>query len=134
MPKRASAQTFNVQGHHTADFTSLQDQHFVFPRATDLNLLVPNVTFLYSLAFESFQGILNCTEAIVRRCSSKIGVLKNFANATGKHLCWSLFLKTQVLSCEICEIFKNTFLTEQLRWLLLSVTLGINGCNSRRIV
>ena len=25
----------------------------------------------------------------------------------------------QVLSCEFCEIFKNTFFTEQLRWLLL---------------
>ena len=23
----------------------------------------------------------------------KIGVLKNFANFTGKHMCWSLFLK-----------------------------------------
>ena len=27
-----------------------------------------------------------------RRCSVKRGVLKNFANFTGKHLCWSLFL------------------------------------------
>ena len=43
----------------------------------------------------------------------KIGVLKNFANFTGKHLCWSLFLietPTQVFSCKICEIFKNFFL------------------------
>ena len=54
----------------------------------------------------------------------KIGVLKSFANFTGKHLCWSLFLKnlqaeglqlpkkktpTQVFSCELCENFKNTF-------------------------
>ena len=27
-----------------------------------------------------------------RRCSVKKGVLKNFANFIGKHLCWSLFL------------------------------------------
>ena len=27
----------------------------------------------------------------VRRCS-KLGILKNFGNFTGKHLCWSLFL------------------------------------------
>ena len=27
-----------------------------------------------------------------RRSSVKIGVLKSFANLTGKHLCWSLFL------------------------------------------
>ena len=29
-------------------------------------------------------------------------------------------MSTQVFFCEICEIFKNTFFTEQLRWLLLS--------------
>ena len=54
----------------------------------------------------------------------KSGVLKNFANFTGKHLCLNLFLiklqasrlqlyqketPTQVLSCEICKNFKNTF-------------------------
>ena len=54
----------------------------------------------------------------------KKGVLKNFANFTGKHLCHGLFFiraaglrpatwlkKTlaHVLSCEFCEIFKNTF-------------------------
>ena len=49
----------------------------------------------------------------------KIGVLKNFANFTGEHLCWGLFLTkfftdfikntpTQVFSCEICKIYKNT--------------------------
>ena len=49
----------------------------------------------------------------------KIGVLMNFLIFTGKHLRWSLFLiklqafkretPAQVLSCEYCEIFKNTF-------------------------
>ena len=54
----------------------------------------------------------------------KIGVLKSFPNFTGKHLCWSFFLKslqaegkqpyrktspTQVFSCEVCKIFKSTF-------------------------
>ena len=51
----------------------------------------------------------------------KIVVLKNFAIFTGKHLCWSLFLHCkacnvikketpkQVLSCEYCEVFKNSF-------------------------
>ena len=54
----------------------------------------------------------------------KIGVLKSFPNFTGKHLSWSLFLKTlqaeglqlyfkkspiQVFSCEVCKIFRNTF-------------------------
>ena len=52
-------------------------------------------------------------------------VLRNFAKFTGKHLCHSLFFKketpahilqlikketlAQVLSCEFCEISKNTF-------------------------
>ena len=53
-----------------------------------------------------------------------IGVLlKNFANFTRKHLCWSLFLTklqlhfketpTQVFSWEICKNFKNTFFLQQ---------------------
>ena len=70
-----------------------------------------------------------------RRCSVKKGVLKNFAKFTGKHLCQSLFLNkvagdacnfikkeilAQVFSCEFSEIYKNTFLTEHLRRLLLT--------------
>ena len=54
----------------------------------------------------------------------KKGVLKNFANFIGKHLCRSLFLlklqtlrlatllkrdSNTVFSCKTCEIFKNTF-------------------------
>ena len=45
----------------------------------------------------------------------KKGVLKNFANVTGKYLCWSnkvSFLKeipTQVFSSEFREIIKNTY-------------------------
>ena len=56
-------------------------------------------------------------------------VFKNFAIFTGKHLCWSLFLiklqtsglqlyqkeiPTQVFSCEICELFKNTYFEQHL--------------------
>ena len=47
-------------------------------------------------------------EAVVRRCS-----VKNFAKFTGKHQCQSVFSNkvtaAHVLSCEFCEIFKNTF-------------------------
>ena len=61
----------------------------------------------------------------------KKGDLKYFAKFIGKHLCRSLFLHKvsdlrpvnfikpetpiQLFSCEFCEIFKNTFLTELLR-------------------
>ena len=63
------------------------------------------------------------------RCSIKKGVLRNFANFTGKHLCKSLLFKklaglachfiekvtlAQVFSCEYCEICKSTFFTEHL--------------------
>ena len=68
-------------------------------------------------------------------CSVKKGVLKNFAKFTGKHLCQSLFLNkvvgaacnfmkketlAQMLSCEFCKIFKNTFLQNTSGWLLLN--------------
>ena len=50
------------------------------------------------------------------RCSVRIGVLRNFAKFTGKHLSQSLFFKketlAQVFSCEFCETSKNTFFTE----------------------
>ena len=62
----------------------------------------------------------------------KKGILKNFAKFTEKDLRQSLFFNkvagysfikketiAQMFSCEFCEIFKNTFFTEHLRWLLL---------------
>ena len=82
-------------------------------------------------------------EAVVRRYFFKIGVLKNFANCTGKHLCWSfLVIKLQALkpatllktdsntgiSYDICELLKNTFFTEHLRWLLLKIMNSSSYC------
>ena len=53
----------------------------------------------------------------------KKNFLRNFAKFGGKCLCQRLFFKkeslAQVVSCEICEISKNTFSTEHLWWLLL---------------
>ena len=53
-----------------------------------------------------------------QRCSLKKVVLRNLTKFTGKHLCQGLFFNeetlTQVFSCEICEIFKNTFFAEHL--------------------
>ena len=64
------------------------------------------------------------TDAVVRRCSVKKNVLRNFAKFTGKHLCQRLFFNkvaglawnfikkdnlAQVLSCEFWETFKNSF-------------------------
>ena len=65
-----------------------------------------------------------------RRCSVKKGVLRNLAKFTGKHLCQRLFFNkvaglrpkvcnfikkeslAKVLSCEFCEISKETFFTD----------------------
>ena len=55
------------------------------------------------------------TEAGAQRCSVKTGVLSNLAKFTVKHMCQSLFLnnvaglRPEVISCEICKIFKNAF-------------------------
>ena len=62
-------------------------------------------------------------------CFVKEGVLKNFANFTGKHLCWSIFLlkqqnfwlatlskrnsNTGVFLSEHSEIFINSYFEEQ---------------------
>ena len=35
---------------------------------------------------------MDSSEAFIRRCSVKKGVLNNLVNFTGKHLCWSLIL------------------------------------------
>ena len=71
-------------------------------------------------------------EVFSRKC------VRNFTNFTGKHLCQSLFFNkvgglawncikketlVQVLSYEFCEIFKNTFFTEHLWWLLLKLNI-----------
>ena len=77
------------------------------------------------------QAVLNFLKHYYFRSSHlKKGVIRNFAKFTGKHMCQRFFFNkvagqacnfikketlVQVLSCEFCEIFKNTFFTEQLR-------------------
>ena len=80
------------------------------------------------------------SEALVQRCSIKKCVLRNVTKFTGKHLYQSHFLNkvaglrpkekkslAQVFFCEFCEISKNTFFTENLRWLLLNCKRGRNS-------
>ena len=80
------------------------------------------------------------SEAIIKRCSVKKSVLRDFAKFTRKHLCQSLFINKVAgqgwqlhlkrdpgtdVSCEFCKISKNTFSdrtpfqTDHLWWLLL---------------
>ena len=64
----------------------------------------------------------------------KVGAFKSFANFTGKHLCWSLFLKNlqakglqlhkkglqqRCFPVKFAKFLTTPFLSEHLRWLLL---------------
>ena len=77
------------------------------------------------------------------RCSVKQGVLKNFANFTGKNLCWNLFLiklqfwwpttllkktLTEMLSCKLCKLFKDSYFDENL-WMSNSKLYFKRGSN-----
>ena len=72
-----------------------------------------------------------------RRCSIEKAVLKNFTIFTGKHLCWSIILiklqaqrpatllnktPTRVFPCGYYEVFKNTYLEENMRIAALNST------------
>ena len=75
------------------------------------------------------------SEAVVRRCSVKKVFLKTSQNSQENtcarvsflikrltHEAWNFIKKetlAQVFTCEFSEISKNTFFTEQFRWLLL---------------
>ena len=74
------------------------------------------------------------TEVVTQRCSVKkmlLRILQNFEENTYIRVSFLIklnvsacnFIKkeilTQVFSCKFCEIFKNTFSIEHLRWLLL---------------
>ena len=95
-------------------------QFFLEGESPTLRLIMHFKTYCDSVIYRS----------IHRRCSIEEGVLENFANFTGKHVSWSHFViklqplgpatilkktPTQVFSCEICEIFKNTYFEEHQR-------------------
>ena len=76
---------------------------------------------LFNLEWGSRQRHPNLKRGIFRSRRLEVffkkGALRNFAKFTGKHLCQSLFFNkvagqetlAQVISCEFCEISKNTF-------------------------
>ena len=51
----------------------------------------------------------------------KIGVLKNFANFTGKHLCWSLFL-INLQAFRSATLLKKDFNTSVILWNLQNIS------------
>ena len=54
-----------------------------------------------------------------RRCSVKKDGLKNFANFTGKHLCWSLFLIHTCFPVKFAKFLTAHFLKNIYERLLL---------------
>ena len=69
--------------------------------------LSSNSPLLFAIAF-----LAKTNRSSLLQLFFKIGVLKTFANFTGKHQCWSLFLlkrdsNTHVKLRHKCEIFKN---------------------------
>ena len=98
------------------------------------NNYYPNAVNMRWLDVELYQN----AEAVAQVCSVKKVLLD--IEFTGKQLCQSLFfnkvaglqaldlrpatiskkrLRRRLFPCEFCEIFKNTFFIEHLRWLLL---------------
>ena len=87
---------------------------FVFFNSAQMNVtyLSLKLTFSYWGQVHFFNRVYNYTEAVVRMCSVK----KVFLKISQK--------KTEVFSCEFCEISKKTLFIEHLwRFLLLTVTL-----------
>ena len=87
------------------------------------------IIFGYNIATPLYKHLLN--SLLMQKQSPEVfrkkSVLRNFAKFTEKHLCQSLFFNkvaglrqlcqtlAQVICCEFCEMFKNTFFTEHLR-------------------
>ena len=73
-------------------------------------------SILLSSALIQSDSVHQTLEAATGGVLQKV-VHNNFTKLTGKHLCQSLFFNNfikketlaQVLSCEFCEIFRNTF-------------------------
>ena len=78
----------------------------------------------------STKKVINCTSSRPFADILQNSIFKNFSVITGKHLCWCLFLtKLQTwrsvtllkrdsntgVSCEYCEIRKNTYFEEHMR-------------------
>ena len=67
------------------------------------------------------KSLQNTSEAAShRRCDVKKDVLKNLANLTGKHLCWSLFL-TKLKAWRCATLSKRDSNTGAFLWNLLNV-------------
>ena len=81
---------------------------FIFP-----NILLDNILFWknFVLPLKEIHLVHSCVEGIMPRFRSSLPEV--FCNFIKKETLVQLF------SCEFCEVFKNIFFTEHLRWMLL---------------
>ena len=120
------------------ELNHLRKVSFFFERHGTCHLFSQFVFTRYILTWPMIVYLFRSSrpEVFCKKC-----VLRNFRKFTGKHLCQSLFFNkvvwcllpeacnfikkenlTQAFSSEFCKISKNTFFTENLQWLLLSIT------------
>ena len=98
-------------------------KHVTFTALSTTKTSFKNGLFLYNTSRSS------CLQIFL-----KIGIFKSFTNFTGKHLCWSLFLKNlqaeglklhkkrlqhSCFPAKFVKLLRYPFLTEHLQWLLL---------------
>ena len=109
----------------------------MFFRTGDLknfgNFIRKHLWSLFLIKLQAFRPASAISRSSRSQMFFRIGALKNFAKFIEKHLRSLFLIKLQtfrpvtllketpilVFSCEICEVFKNTFLTKHFRWLLL---------------
>ena len=101
----------------------IKKNQYSLPLADEL-ILSSHKKFLHMFYFFSQQSHFRSSRPEV---FCKKFVLTNFAKFTGKHLCQSLFFGKIAGQ----DSFKNTFFTELLRWLLLSLQFSVNYSHAR---
>ena len=116
--------------HRCSPVNTLHISRITFPKSTSLDSCIWNINFVSTKLCINFYW-----SSRPKKFFKKV-VLRNLTKFTGKHLCQSLFFNkvagfslqlylkealAQLFSCEFCEIFKNPFFKEHLRWLLLYI-------------
>ena len=85
-----------------------------------INNLKLSITHIYKQKIASRKTLFKITCNSHSQMFFKIGVLKNLANFTRKHLCWSPFrLQYWRFPVKFATFFRTSFFTEHLQWLLM---------------
>ena len=107
---------------------------------SDCQIIIYLITTLFQISYLQTFVLAVFSRSRCSQMLFKVGDLKSFLNLTGKHLRWSLFFNkvgglqglqlykketpTQVFSCHMWEVFKNTFF-----YRTLSVAASTSPCS-----